>query len=167
MKEQKHWEDMRFGFFLYINGNIVCQRNFDIRRYNEDVLKSGELRELMDKIVGMNNGPIGELGIIPKYLKQKSEDYLYKRHNPYVKQEQEDVKCKNIFEKEDVFSFEIKVDDQVVAQQIFSGNYFPTQVRYNVNIKSLIPKIVREISSTFSQKNYQHLYSIPYHNIFI
>ena len=167
MTERKHWEDMKFGFFLYINGHIVCQRNFDIRKYNDEILKSQELKDLMDRLVGMNNGDFGELGLIPNFLKEKSKEYLYKRYNPYIVQASEDIRKKNIFEKEDIFTFEIKVDDRVVAQQVFSGNYFPTQVRYNVNIKSVIPTVVKDISETFSRKKYGHLYPIQYHNIFI
>lgn len=73
----KKVEEQRFEFILYINDHIICQRYFNIRDYNENSVKSLEIKELMDNIVGMNNGDFGYLGIIPKYLKDKSVDYLW------------------------------------------------------------------------------------------
>ena len=84
-------EDQRFEFVLYINDHIICQRYFNIRDYNEDSVKSLEMKDLMDNIVGMNNGDFGSLGIIPRYLKNKSVDYLWDNYNPYMPQKEETV----------------------------------------------------------------------------
>ena len=148
----KKIEDQRFEFVLYINGNIICQRYFSIRDYNEKSLHSLELKQLMDNLVGMNNGSFGTLGLIPRHLKTKAVDYLWKNHNSYHSKKDDIVK--NIFEKEDTFDFEIKVDKLTVAQSTFSGNFFPPQVRYQVDIKEIIPSIISEIKNVLSQKKY-------------
>lgn len=145
-------EEQRFEFVLYINDHIICQRYFNIREYNEDSLNSYELKELMDNIAGMNIDNFGKLGIIPKYLKDKSVDYLWDNYNPYATQKEETVK--NIFDKIDNFQFEIKVDKKVVAKSEFSGNFFPPKVRYAVDVREIIPSIMTEIRQYFSQKNY-------------
>ena len=62
---------------------------------------------------------------------------------------------KNIFKNEDIFTFEIKVDKNIVGKSVFSGNYFPTMVRYQVNIKPIISEIIEEISESFSRKEYE------------
>ena len=75
----KKIEEQRFEFVLYINKHIVCQRYFNIRDYNEDSPYSIEIKELMDRLVGMNN--VGRLGMIPNRLKNKSIEYLWKNYN--------------------------------------------------------------------------------------
>jgi hypothetical protein len=82
---------------------------------------------------------------------------LYKFYNPYNPPKEESYK--NIFEKEDTFDFEIRVDKTTVALSTFSGNYFPPQVRYQVDIKELIPNIISEIKDTLSKKKYTTKYA--------
>ena len=151
-KTAKKIKEQRFEFILYINDHIICQRYFNIRDFNEDSLNSLELKELMDNIVGMNNGQYGSLGIIPRYLQNKSKDYLWDNYNPYFTQKEETTK--NIFEKIDNFQFEIKVDKNSVAKSEFCGNYFPPKVRYAVDVREIIPSIMSEIRHSLSQKNY-------------
>jgi len=145
-------EEQRFEFILYINDHIICQRYFNIRDYNDDVINSYEIKELMDNIAGMNNDDFGKLGIIPKYLKDKSIDYLWDNYNPYFVQKEETAK--NIFDKIDNFQFEIKVDKVTVGKSQFCGNYFPPKVRYAVDVREIIPSIMNEIRQFFSQKKY-------------
>lgn len=144
-KETKfNFEDQRFEFLLYINGNIICQRFFDIYGYNPNILKSMDLRWLSQACVE----------IIKDDLEDKTRDYLYKYFNPYVKQELEDIQRINIYDKDDTFQFEIRVDKKTVVKELFSGAHFPPKVRYQVDIKSIIPRIIYEIRSVFSQKKY-------------
>lgn len=147
----KTFAEYRFEFILYINEHIICQRFFDIRNYNEKVLNSYEIKELVDNIVGMNNGDWGSMGIIPNYLKKKSIDYTWDGYDPYYIKEEE---VKNLFEKLDDFQFEIKVDKRTVVKSGFSGNFFPPKVRYAVDVRKIIPEIMSEIRDFFSEKNY-------------
>lgn len=147
----KKIEEQRFEFVLYINNHIICQRYFNIRDYNEKSIKDLKLmKDLMDTLTGMNNDTIGRLGIIPNRLKEKSVDYLWNNYNPYVVQTQEDIIIGS--EKEDNFQFEIKVDKVSVAKSEFTGNVFPPKVRYQVDIKEIIPTIMGEIRQFLSQK---------------
>lgn len=152
----KKIEDQRFEFVLYINKNIICQRFFSIKDYNEKSSNSLELKKLMDTLVGMNNGKFGNLGLIPSRLKTKAIEFLWKNYNPYSPKKQDSPK--NLFEKEDIFDFEIRVDKIVIAQSTFSGNFFPQQVRYQVDIKEIIPTIISEIKYSLSEKKYTTKY---------
>lgn len=148
----KKIEEQRFEFVLYINEHIVCQRYFNIRDYNENSLKSLEMKELMDNIAGIDIDSIGTLGMIPTFLKNRAVDYLWNNYNPYYVQPEEGTKI--VHDKTDNFQFEIKVDKNTVAKSQFSGNFFPPKVRYDVNIKEIIPTIMAEIRHFLSQKNY-------------
>jgi hypothetical protein len=156
MNKTVNFSNQKFEFLLRINNNIICQRYFSVDGYNKDVLQSVELKSLIDSIAGMNNTNIGACGIIPKFLKDKSVDYLWSRYDPYSEtRREEDASGKNIFNNEDIFTFEIKVDKNVVAKSTFSGNWFPTSVRYQVNIKPIIPEIIQEITEFFTRNQYE------------
>jgi len=148
----KKIEEQRFEFVLYINNNIICQRYFHIFDFNEDSLKSLELKEMMDDIAGMNNGKFGTLGIIPNYLKQKSMEYLWDNYNPYFNQTDETYKAPA--KKGDMFQFEVKVDKRVVAATEFSNEFFTLNPKVSVDIREIIPTIMSEIRQTMSRKNY-------------
>jgi len=153
----KKVEEQRFEFSLFINNHIICQRYFNIRDYNEDSIKSLEMKELIDNIVGVNNGTFGELGIIPRHLKNKAINYLWENYNPYMPKLEDPTKITS--DKIDDFQFEIKVDKKTVVKGGFSGNLFPPKVRYAVDIKEIIPSIMTEIRYFLSQKNYTILES--------
>ncbi len=157
--QKKSFEQERFEFMLRINGHPICQRYFDIRNFNEDSINSMEMKELMDDLAGLNNGQIGSMGIIPNFLKEKSKDYLWGYYNPWKVQKEEDINRRDIFDKEDIFTFEFRVDGRTVAESVFTGNYFPPKVRYQVNIKDIIPRIISEIRQSLSKKSYTDEYS--------
>jgi hypothetical protein len=156
IKKNTSFSNQKFEFLLKINNNIICQRYFNVDGYNQDILKSIELKELIDSLCGMNNGSFGSCGIVPKFLKDKSVDYLWDRYDPYTEnRREEDASDRDIFKNEDTFTFEIKVDKNIIAKSTFSGNWFPTMVRYQVNIKPIIPSIIEEITEFFTRKDYQ------------
>lgn len=146
----KKIEEQRFEFILYINNNIICQRYFNIKDFNDDAYQNGsfEIKELMDRLTGMNNGQFGTMGIIPNFLKERSKDFTWANYNPYATTQESTAR--NLFEKIDDFQFEIMIDKKTVAKSMFSGNYFPPKVRYAVDIKEIIPSIIAEIRHYFS-----------------
>jgi len=141
----KNYENLPFEFYLRINGNErpIVGRNFNVRGYNSKSLRSMDIKYCIDEVVGM----------IEDQFRSKSEDYLYRYYNPYSTQNPEDIESKDLFEEEDIFSFEIKVHGNVVAQKQFSGNWYPPKVRYGVDIRKLIPGIISKIQKTLSSKN--------------
>lgn len=150
-REKKKYSNSKFEFVFKKNDNIICQRYFNVENYNEDILNSLEIKDLLDVLCGTNNGQFGGFGIIPKYLKDKSVDYTWNDYNPF---------SENRFEKneslktDDYFGFEIKVNKRTVAETIFHGDQFHPSVRYNINIKEIIPNIIDEIVEYFSKDEY-------------
>jgi len=142
---KKNYENLPFEFYLRINGNErpIVGRNFNVKGYNPKSLISMDIKYCIDDIVSM----------VEDQFRSKSEDYLYKYYNPYSKQNPEDIDVKDLFEEEDIFSFEIRVHGNVVAEKQFSGNWYPPKVRYDVDIRKLIPGIISKIQKTLSNKN--------------
>ncbi len=151
--EDQKFDELRFEFVFYINDHIICQRFFHVRDYNENFKNSYELKELMDEIIGndVDGNGMGRLGVIPNYLQKKTLEYMWDAYNPYYVQTEEN---KNTSDKVDNFQFELKIDKEIVAKGEFSGNKFPPRVRYDVNIKEIIPTIMSEIRTYLSLKNY-------------
>jgi hypothetical protein len=139
----------KFEFVLYINGNIICQRYFTVRNFKSKSLKSIDSKYCLDECVRL----------IQKDLKKKTYEYLYKSYNPYKKQLQEDIISENIFDNEDVFDFEIKTDDRLIGKKRFTGNVYPQRVRYSVDVRKIIPALIKEIQETFSKENFSVEYS--------
>lgn len=169
MKKQHSEHQQRFEFSLLINNKIICQRLFDVKGYNENVRESIELKEMMNDIAGINTNDVGAIGIIPKFLKSKSIEYLWGYYDPYRPQKVEDILYKNINDKIDNFQFEIKVDGETIGISTFSGNMFPPKVRYSVDIRELIPEIIQEIKYYLSKNSYTKQYgpiSLNRHNKF-
>jgi len=137
----------KFEFVLYINKNIIVQRYFTVKNFNHSTLKSMDLYWCIKSVTKM----------IQDDLKAKSEDYMWKNYNEFADraeiEEQLENSERNIFENEDVYDFEIKVDDKVVIGTSFTGNVYPQRVRYSVDIRRLIPKIISEIQDTLETKN--------------
>jgi hypothetical protein len=134
----------KFEFILYINGNIICQRFFNVKDFNENSLKSLEVKDCVDRCVKM----------VEDDLKNKTYDFLYKNYNPWKEQTKEEIVVENIYDNEDLFDFEIKVDDKLIARKQFTGNVYPQRVRYSVDVRKIIPSIIKEIQESFSEENY-------------
>ena len=145
----KRIEKTPYEFYLYINDNIVCQRFFQLRGFNEKVLKSIEIKELIDRVAE----------IVQRDLENKTRDYLYQHYNPYEPQNPEEIQRINVYDNEDVFDVEIRVNEKIVARKRFTGNVYPPKVRYSVNIKELIPEIISTIQDTLSQKKFVTRYA--------
>jgi hypothetical protein len=90
--------------------------------------------------------------MIQERMVEKSVDYIWNQFNPYDVQTLEQVNRTPIFEKEDIFDFEIRVDERVVAAKRFTGNVYPQRVRYSVDIRDIIPNIIYSIQETLSQE---------------
>ena len=145
-------EELRYQFILYINDKYVCQRYFNILDFNEESVNSLEIKEMMDSITGINNGQLGSLGIIPRFLQKKSLTYMWDTYNPYFNQQEDN--SRNNLDRKDYFQFEIKIDDKTVAKSQFSGNYFPPKIRYAVDVREIIPEIIIEIKYFLTLKKY-------------
>lgn len=142
----------KFEFDLLINGNIICQRYFNVKNYNREVLKSMDLRRCLDKCVNLINGEGCGWDIPAKEtLRGKTWEYLWKGYNPY--QQDYPQPERNEGQNEDIFTFQIKVDGRSVMETSFTGNYYPPKVKYDVDIRKTIPKIVREIQTTLSRRD--------------
>ena len=92
---KKNYENLPYEFLLLINKKPIVGRNFQIKGFNNNSLKSMELKEVIDDVVS----------IIQDQFKAKSRTYLWRYYNPYLLQNTEEVEeTKKIFMKMKIFS---------------------------------------------------------------
>ena len=142
-----------FEFLLKINDNIICQRYFNIRNYNSECRESYEIKEMMDEIMGMNKD--FKLGILPEFFKEKCMTSLWEGYNPNYYQSKNKLYTKNIFDKQDIFKFEVLAHKEVITSSTFDGSLFQSGVRRSIDIREIIPQIIRTICDYMSLDEYQ------------
>jgi hypothetical protein len=74
MERAKNKYTDKFEFILRINGNIICQRYFNIRGYNNKAKDSMDIRWDLGDIVDT----------IQSYLRKQTEEFLWLNYNPYT-----------------------------------------------------------------------------------
>jgi len=150
-----------FEFVLRINDHIICQRYFNIKNYNNDCRESLEMKEMMDDIMGVSQ--VEQLGLIPEFFKYQCINNSYK---PYHAQNN------YLNDKVDIFTLEVlknnvnrlrdkdgdfNLDDlqkQSIAISMFDGKIFHPNVRYEIDVRSIIPDIIRTIQDAMSDRKY-------------
>lgn len=147
---KKNYESLPYEFLLLINNKPIVGRNFQIKGFKSESLRSLEIKHTVDDVVD----------IIKEQFLLKSMTYLWRYYNPYNIQTNEEVSeiKKDVYEDEDIFTLQIKVKGRVVAQKIFSGNDYPPKVRYDVDIRAIIPEIIARIQNGLTLKKYTKEY---------
>jgi len=152
MSYEKNLMGKKFEFLLLINGNIICQRYFNVKDFNQQALRSYDLKDCVDRCINLITGE-GQSDIPSEStLKGKTWEYLWSGYNPYL-DEYPAPESKNNYEDEDIFTFQIRVNGKTTIERQFSGNDYPPKVRYDVDIRGAIPKIIAEIQETLAEKN--------------
>jgi len=146
-----------FEFIFKINDNIICQRYFNIKNYNQKCRESLEMKEMMDHLMKMS-GEL-KLGMLPEFFKKKCIASTWESYNPHQYQARGKVYTKNIYDKEDIFKFDVLAHKEVVASGTFNGSPFQSGVRFNIRINDLINPIIDHITNYMSLDEYQHEYA--------
>ena len=130
-------EQNKFEFLLTLDGNIICQRFFNVRDYNPRARRSMDLHEEV-KIICYE---------ISEDLKNKSSDYLVENQNFFMNTEfVEDPKEA----EEQYFLLQIKQGDDVFIERIFPAHYYHPKVRYSVDIRPKLRKFLNNLTEVLS-----------------
>jgi hypothetical protein len=127
-------------FVLKLGNNIVCQRFFSVRNFNERATNSIELHYTTQDIVRD----------IVESLKLKT---LYLLESNYRENALDEA------QEEEYFTITLKKGNKVIYDTITPANIYPPKVRYTVDIRPQISYILRELTEILSRRkvttNYQ------------
>jgi hypothetical protein len=143
---KKNYQNYPYEFLFMINGNPIVGRNFNVKNFNKESLRSYEIKETVDSVVE----------VIKNHFKNNTYDYMEKYYNFYTTAEE--TEKVDIYENEDFFTLQLKVKDRVICERIFSGNDYPPNVRYDVDIRKIIPQIIDYLQQGLSMENYTKNY---------
>jgi hypothetical protein len=127
----------KFEFLLTLEGNIICQRFFNVRGHNPDARRSMDLHEYVKNICQQ----------IAEDLKIKSSDYLCENQNYLSNFESVEG---DVDKKNEHFLLEIKLNDDVFIQRIFPAYFYHPKVRYTVDIRPRLKTILQNLTDILS-----------------
>tara|TARA_R110002012_G_scaffold174082_2_gene338848 strand:+ start:915 stop:1364 length:450 start_codon:yes stop_codon:yes gene_type:complete len=138
--KQKGENTQKCEFVLKLGNNIVCQRFFSVRNFNNRATNSIDLHYAVQ----------GVITDIVDDLKLKTLYLLESNYRENVLDEGSE---------DEYFTITIKKGNKVIYDTITPANIYPPKVRYTVDIRPQISYILRELTGVLSQRkvttNYQ------------
>lgn len=144
MKEQ---DSTKVEFLLTLNDNIVVQRFFNVRGFNQNTKNSIEFYDLVKSVSDQ----------LQFHLKMKTVIYMLDNQDS-ITNDPSVMDTSNTDGPED-FNIYIKVGDTTICHRIFDGKLFPPKVRYTVDVRPFLKEILRDFTDIFSTQklSYQYL----------
>lgn len=135
----------KFEFLLTLEGNIVCQRYFNVREHVDQSRRSLDLHYYVKNICEE----------IQEDLKIKSSNYLCENQNFILNSEV--VEDKANAEKE-YFLLEIKLGDDVFISRIFPAYLYHPKARYTVDIRPKLKRFLADLTDILSSYELETTY---------
>jgi hypothetical protein len=135
----------KFEFLLTLEGNIICQRYFNVRDYNPKARKSMDMHYYVKNICED----------IEHDLKIKSSNYLCENQNIFLSSEN----VEDSSEKESShFLMEIKLGEEVFIQRIFPAYLYHPKARFTVDIRPRLKRILSDLTEILSSSELETSY---------
>lgn len=138
-------EQNKFEFLLTLDNNIICQRFFNVKDYNPESRCSMDLHYLVKEICE-------EIG---DDLKIKSSNYLVENQNYILNNTNVEESVSN---ETQYFLLQIKQADEVFIERIFLASVFHPKVRYAVDIRPKLRKILADLTEVMSRRELEKTY---------
>lgn len=135
----------KFEFLLSLENNIVCQRFFNVK---DHVIESKNSMDLYYYVKNICDE-------ISEDLKYKTSDYLGDNQNYFLNLENVEDDSE---EKKEHFLLEIKLNDDVFISRIFPAYVFHPKVRYTVDIRPKLKRILSDLTDILSAEELEMTY---------
>lgn len=135
----------KFEFLLTLEGNIVCQRYFNVKNHNPKARRSMNLHDCVKKICEE----------ISEDLKIKTSNYLCENANFFLSSESVEEPEE---QQKEHFLLEIKLGEDVFIQRIFPAFYYHPKVRYTVDIRPKLKRILSDLTDILSLEKLETTY---------
>lgn len=143
--QQQQENITKFEFLLSLEGHIVCQRFFNVRDHVSDSRRSMDLYYYLKNFCED----------ISEDLKIKSSNYLCENQN-YI------LNSENVEEGVDApkehFLVELKLGEDVFIQRVFPAFYYHPKVRYTVDIRPKLKRILSDLTDILSSEELEMTY---------
>ena len=138
MKDQ---DSVKLEFLMMVNDNIIVQRFFNVREFNDKAKNSLELYELLKDFKDD----------IQKQLSLKTVTYM--TDNMYEIINNPAILETSYIDGPEYFNIFIKQNDVTICHRQVDAKIYPPKVRYTVDVRPHLKNLLMELTDIFSSKN--------------
>jgi hypothetical protein len=138
MKDQ---ESVKLEFLMMVNDNIIVQRFFNVREFNNGAKYSLELYELLREFKDD----------IQTQLSLKTVTYM--SDNMYEIINNPAILDTSYIDGPEYFNIFIKQNDMTICHRQVDAKVYPPKVRYTVDVRPHLKNLLMNLTDIFSSKN--------------
>lgn len=142
----KNQELTKLEFLLTVNDNIIVQRFFNVKNYNEKARNSEEFYYYLRHIQQ----------IIQEDLKKRTVTYML--DNKFEIFDNPQVMETSITDGPERFNIYVKSTEKVLTHRVFDAKIYPPKVRYTVDLRPHLKEILTDLTDIFSDENLSYEY---------
>jgi hypothetical protein len=142
----KNQELTKLEFLLTVNDNIIVQRFFNVKNYNEKARNSEEFYYSIREIQNL----------IQADLKKRTATYML--DNKFEIFDNPQVMETSITEGPERFNIYVKSAEKTLCHRVFDAKIYPPKVRYTVDLRPHLKEILSELTDIFSAENLSYEY---------
>ena len=138
MKDQ---ESVKLEFLMMVNDNIIVQRFFNVREFNNEGKNSLELYELLREFKDD----------IQTQLSLKTVTYM--TDNMYEIINNPAILDTSYIDGPEYFNIFVKQNDVTICHRQVDAKVYPPKVRYTVDVRPHLKNLLMNLTDIFSSKN--------------
>jgi hypothetical protein len=134
-------DSVKLEFLMMVNDNIIVQRFFNVREFNNDAKNSLELYELLREFKDD----------IHSQLSLKTVTYM--TDNMYEIINNPNILETSYIDGPEYFNIFIKQNDVTICHRQVDAKVYPPKVRYTVDVRPHLKNLLMNLTDIFSSKN--------------
>jgi hypothetical protein len=134
-------DSVKLEFLMMVNDNIIVQRFFNVREFNNEAKNSLELYELLREFKDD----------IQSQLSLKTVTYM--TDNMYEIINNPSILETSYIDGPEYFNIFIKQNDVTICHRQVDAKVYPPKVRYTVDVRSHLKNLLMNLTDIFSSKN--------------
>jgi len=138
MKDQ---DSVKLEFLMMVNDNIIAQRFFNVREFNNEAKNSLELYELLRDFKDD----------IKQQLSLKTVTYM--TDNMYEIINNPAILDTSYIDGPEYFNIFIKQNDVTICHRQVDAKVYPPKIRYTVDVRPHLKNLLMNLTDIFSSKN--------------
>ncbi len=143
MKDQ---DSVKLEFLMMVNDNIIVQRFFNVREFNDKAKNSLELYEVIHTLKED----------IQSQLALKTVTYM--TDNMYEIINNPAILETSYIDGPEYFNIFIKQNDMTICHRQIDAKVYPPKVRYTVDVRPHLKNLLMNLTDIFSSKNLTYNY---------
>ena len=143
----KELDSTKLEFLMTVNQNIIVQRFFNVRDYNPNAKYSEDLYLFLKEFKDLVSAEFKLKSVV--YLLENKEEI---KDNP-------ELLNTSYTDGPENFNIYIKINDMTICHRMFDAKVFPPKIRYTVDIRTHIKRLLTSLTEIFSSNELSYEYA--------